>query len=623
MTFVLSKFNKVKKAVILSFWCLNFLFVKAQHISTFVSVDTTGNVQSFTIPSTHSFQVLVQHGDNIGGFTFPDYPDFTAFVPINGSSEQGKLVVNSEMNPGSVSNFNINFSSGNTWSLSNGQSVNFGALSTARPCSGAITAWGTVMSGEEINFTQDLNNDGYYDHGWIIEIDPFTNVLRDYNNDGLGDKLWAMGRMSHENVTISTDSITAYYGEDASNNAFIYKFIADSAGNFSKGKLFVLKLDTVNGTWSQGKWKQVPNTTQWQQNNTVLLAQQLGATNFSGIEDVEINPLNNKIYFASKTFGRVYRFSNSDTLVNDFETYVENQRYRVHTNYGQRSILWGNGNDNLAFDNAGNLWVMQDGTHNYIWLVRHDHSMLSPQIELFATLPEGSEPTGINFSPDNRFMFMSIQHPWNSNVSTQQDVTGRNIRFDRDATLVVSRTENFISSPLFISGLELQVSQNDKNQVELKGFCGHDLTGCEVYYQKLMLNDWVNITQKLEPVSSHLPTALDLYPQHGDNWYRVLVKGEKQEFYRNIATIYSDLGINAVVDIKLEGYALGINCKSVSSGALSISNAEGKLCFTKHINLFYSNYSFNYKELNLTPGVYIVRYISDNGKESVVRKMVL
>ena len=27
------------------------------------------------------------------------------------------------------------------------------------------------------------------------------------------------------------------------------------------------------------------------------------------------------------------------------------------------------GNDNLAFDGEGNLWVLQDGGHDYIWVV--------------------------------------------------------------------------------------------------------------------------------------------------------------------------------------------------------------------------------------------------------------
>lgn len=51
------------------------------------------------------------------------------------------------------------------------------------------------------------------------------------------------------------------------------------------------------------------------------------------------------------------------------ETYVVNTSYDIEHENGTTSANWGYGNDNLAFDGDGNLWVFQDGGNNYIWLV--------------------------------------------------------------------------------------------------------------------------------------------------------------------------------------------------------------------------------------------------------------
>jgi hypothetical protein len=74
--------------------------------------------------------------------------------------------------------------------------------------------------------------------------------------------------------------------------------------------------------------------------------------------------------------------------------------------------------------------------------------------------PAGSEPTGITFSPDNRFLFMSIQHPSGSNNSTSQnDVNGLATTFDRDASIIIARDENWGLTPC-PNGLSINQNPN-------------------------------------------------------------------------------------------------------------------------------------------------------------------
>jgi hypothetical protein len=129
------------------------------------------------------------------------------------------------------------------------------------------------------------------------------------------------------------------------------------------------------------------------------------------------------------------------------ETFVGNTSYPITHENGTTNLNWGYGNDNLAFDLDGNLWVLQDGDNHYIWVVKNGHSQANPNVELFGIVPAGAEPTGITFSPDNRFLFMSIQHPSGSNrVTTQTDAAGIEIGFEKSTTIVIALKENLGAS---------------------------------------------------------------------------------------------------------------------------------------------------------------------------------
>ncbi len=417
------------------------------NIGCFTSISPTSETSNMIYPVEHRFQMIFKQGEQYtdGSGTVPGNHDFTGYVANNGSSEMGVLSVNHENTPGAVSMLDIHYNSETRlWEVDNSQPVDLfdeNLVTTTRNCSGGITPWGTVITSEESTNGGDANGDGYQDVGWNVEIDPVTKSVVDYDGDGKKDKLWAMGRMSHENVVVASDSITVYYGEDGGTQC-VYKFVADSPANLSSGSVYVLSLDAPlvgnEPTSSTGQWILVPNETQADRNNITSLAGALGGTNFNGVEDCEIGPIDGKIYFTSKGKSRVYRFTDTGSGVENFETFVGGRSYTVNTAGGPVSEPWGGGNDNLTFDGQGNLWVLQDGGRNYIWVVRPDHSQVFPNVELFLSSPIGSEPTGLTFSPDFRFGFFSIQHPSGSSNAPQIDATGNEVIFNASATVVFS-----------------------------------------------------------------------------------------------------------------------------------------------------------------------------------------
>jgi secreted PhoX family phosphatase len=412
----------------------------AQHISNFVSISPAAQNTNLEIPSTHAFQVLFQAGDTLNNTVIPINTDFTAYVSKNNSSTEGYLSTCHENLNGSVLQMNVQFDAINRmWNMDSAKAVDFTSVAgTERPCSGIVTPWQTVIHGEENLGTTDINNDGYIDGGWLVETNPVTKtVVR---------KIYAAGRGSHENCAISANQQVLYTSNDMALFGFIFRYKFNTPGVDSSGTLYALQL-----TGKTGIWLPIPNTTIADRNNAYLNAYNLGATNFNGVEDIEI-AADHKIYFGSKASGIIFRFTDHDTAIAGFDTFVANQIYMVNTDNGPVPVYWGIGIDNLAFDNVGNLWALQDGGQNYIWKIASTHTMANPNISLFARIPLGAEPTGITFSPDNKFMFLSLQHPFASNATTQIDALGKPVIWNRDATLAIALQENIGSfQPLQLS----------------------------------------------------------------------------------------------------------------------------------------------------------------------------
>ena len=147
----------------------NMRAIGSKSMAGFESITPSIQNQTFVIPPSHTFQVLVKEGRRytIGG-NVPGRADFTGYIPINGSSEDGYLNINHENTPnGSVSNFKIKFNQADKlWNIQSSQPIfvnDTDIVKLYKNCSGAITPWGTSLSGEETRDTFDLNGDGYLD----------------------------------------------------------------------------------------------------------------------------------------------------------------------------------------------------------------------------------------------------------------------------------------------------------------------------------------------------------------------------------------------------------------------------------------------------------------------------
>ncbi len=411
-----------------------YQMVSSQSIADFISVMPAPQSDEFIFPSTHRFQKIIESGDPLTTTgVFPIKPDFTGYVPISNSSTNGYLSINSEHSLGNVTVLDINFNGvTKLWETTASESIDFSSVGgTSRNCSGAVTPWGTIISSEENATTTDDNSDNYYDFGWNVEIDPATKTVI--------NKLWALGNFRHENVAIHNNQRTVYQGAD-SNPGFLYKFVADTAQDLNSGSLYVY-IGSKNGS---GNWVQLQNDTPAERNSTLEQSNAVSATVFNGIEDVEIGP-DGMVYFAVKGEFQVYRFQDSDPIIGTtaiIETFVGNMAYDITHSSGVSSLTWAYGNDNLAFDNLGNLWVFQDGGDDYIWVVGSNHTQVNPEVRLFGIAPSGSEPTGITFTPDYKYLFMSIQHPNIENSANQIDAEGNTISFNKGTVLVLALEEN-------------------------------------------------------------------------------------------------------------------------------------------------------------------------------------
>src|SRR5262249_20657664 len=153
---------------------------------------------------SHTFQLIEKAGRDRytgTGALLPASNDFTGYMPSNGSSQKGYIALNHEANPGGVSILDLHFDATATlWRIDTISKIDYATVvKAADNCAGTITPWGTSVSSEETYDSSDADNDGYEDIGWNTEIDPITRKIIDHDGDGKPEKLWAMGRMNHEN----------------------------------------------------------------------------------------------------------------------------------------------------------------------------------------------------------------------------------------------------------------------------------------------------------------------------------------------------------------------------------------------------------------------------------------
>jgi len=298
--------------------------------------------------------------------------------------------------------------------------------------------------------------------GWVVEIDP-------YNPQSTPRKHTALGRFKHEGaaITLAADNrVVAYMGDDQKFE-YIYKFVSanqydasqrDAAMDLlSEGTLYVAKfnedgsgswlplvygqngLDASNGFASQGELLI----------KTRLAADVVGATKMDRPEWIAVDPhAAGSVYCtltnnsdrgkegkapvdaanprANNVYGHIMHWTeeNSDPAATAFKWDIlvmggKPDSADDKAKGSMKGAEFGSP-DGLSFDHRGVLWIQTDVSSSTINKKAYEgmgnNQMLATvpgtnEYRRFLTGPRGCEITGIAFTPDNRTLFINIQHP--------------------------------------------------------------------------------------------------------------------------------------------------------------------------------------------------------------------
>ncbi len=316
----------------------------------------------------------------------------------------------------------------------NGATTVFGSLGN---CSGGRTLWNTALSCEEnTEYGDDYGWPNFDDthYGWVVEVDPF-------NPNRPVRKHTALGRFAHENAAMGLTKdgrVVVYMGDDKGDACF-YKFISEKKFNptnreanfdiLESGTLYVanlgkqkwVALDYATNTTLQEKFADQADVL----TNARAAALAVGGTKLDRPEDVEIHPHDGTVFLAltnnsghGNFHGQIVRFAlvNGDHASDSFT-------FEVFIAGGQQSGI--TCPDNLHFDSKGNLWVVEDfgATEDNMYAAYKNCGVFMIPTDgksygvphQFASGPKGCEVTGPWLTPDERTLFLDVQHPdtWN------------------------------------------------------------------------------------------------------------------------------------------------------------------------------------------------------------------
>lgn len=325
------------------------------------------------------------------------------------------------------------------------------AIGTLVNCAGGKTPWGTVLTCEENydNFYGDvvyenkerkfvpINKYRWFDYfplppehyGWVVEVDPFS---------GKAVKRNALGRFEHECATIKMTKdqrSVVYMGEDRKFGC-LYKFISSKKNSLEKGTLYVA--DTEKGRWIPLDLKKNPKLKPHFRSQTDVLtytreaAQLAGGTPQDRPEDIEIDPLTGDVFVALTNNTDRQNYYGSLLKIVEDNNDCESMTFKAST-WKSGGREWGVAcPDNMAFDSNGNLWVTSDISdeemgrgpyegmgYNSLFYVPL-RGEFAGQAFRVATAPCEAEFTGPMFSPDNKTLFLCVQHPGAMTVDPQK-----------------------------------------------------------------------------------------------------------------------------------------------------------------------------------------------------------
>ncbi len=297
--------------------------------------------------------------------------------------------------------------------------------------------------------------------GWIVEIDPFDPKSTPV-------KRTALGRFKHEAAgsIVNRDGRYVVYSGDDERFDYVYKFV--TAGKVDRrnrsanrdlldsGTLYVARFD-ANGTgeWLplvHGQGKLTPSAGFKDQAevlvHTRLAADVLGATKMDRPEDVNVDPKTNKVYVMltnntartpaqvdsanprpANRFGHILEIipEGGDHAALKFKWEVlvrcgDPAQPAVGATFNSAASKdgWFGMPDNCMVDAAGRLWIATDGNAmpatgrtDGVWALETAGAARGTG-KLFFRCPVGAELCCPEMTPDMTTMFVTVQHPGES-----------------------------------------------------------------------------------------------------------------------------------------------------------------------------------------------------------------
>ncbi|MCT4663663.1 MAG: DUF839 domain-containing protein [Flavobacteriales bacterium] len=287
------------------------------------------STQVLFIGGVDKVQTVDSNGNPNGDAVAKQWHDFIGFTPDNSGNSMGWVSINHERvsmddkigDGGGMTVFKVKRSGDSLavvpQTLTDGRSGDFFNVDfvntvgeTGMNCGGIVGPDGRIWTAEEwgrksnahiyydgqgirdtsdytisnsgISFADGQSVERYKNLNYMVEIDPKEAVAirKQYN--------W--GRWDFEGGAILSDNKTVFLGVDAT-PSFFMKFVATTAGDFTKGDLFLYKEDAAN------KWIKINNNSM----NDIFSIKQQGvdakATMYNRIEWVQADENSNAIYF--------------------------------------------------------------------------------------------------------------------------------------------------------------------------------------------------------------------------------------------------------------------------------------------------------------------------------------
>jgi uncharacterized protein len=310
------------------------------------------------------------------------------------------------------------------------------------------TPWGTFLTGEESWETAAGGSTSPY--GRLFELkNPLEapaivgapSAAKNANAIFVHQNV--IPRTSHEGMQFDSDG--NFYFIDELNGGNIYRYTSKAklsdvkrgaADYFEAGQTFVLRVGNGNTANATGPFLWIPFTdangdalsgaititdirgvTSVDARNTTNLTAFKG-TDYQRPEDMQRQVVKGSeyLYFTTTSTGEVYRIDLKNQTISVF---INTQTINLATGVAVGNAL--NGVDNLAIDNDGNIYVVEDasgGSNDDIWFANDlnkdgDLNDAGEGIGRWVSNGAvGSEFTGLYFDPfDKRRAWVNIQHP--------------------------------------------------------------------------------------------------------------------------------------------------------------------------------------------------------------------